>query len=66
MPFNADGSVTFTAEEFNSFKLALSFMLFAAGKAPAPSLDSALASVEGTINAVFDAGGIVGTSSLPN
>ena len=56
MPFNADGSVTFTAEEFNSFKLALSFMLFAAGKAPEPSLDSALSSIDATINAVFDTG----------
>lgn len=66
MPFNADGSVTFTAEEFNSFKLALSFMLFAAGKAPEPSLDSALASVERTVNAVFDVDVMAGTISLPN
>ena len=66
MPFNADGSVTFTAEEFNSFKLALSFMLFAAGKAPEPSLDSALSSVERTVNAVFDVDVMAGTISLPN
>ncbi len=66
MPFNTDGSVTFTAEEFNLFKLALSFMLFAAGEAPEASLDSAIASVNQVVEATFDGEACIPSSLTQN